>query len=260
MRDVTAFSVGDIIKTSFAVYFSNLPVFVPLAFIAFVPVFAVVLIPESSSVNNPFVLPDPNAADPQAAMAELGAFYLVMGREFLVAMLCTVWLQAGYAFGVVRHLRGGSTGFAETFVQSVRMLGPALLVAVVVGIGVGIGSLLFLVPGIIIALVLWVAVPAAVVERSGLGALGRSAELTRGFKGQIFGLALILFMFQVVAVLVVAMVASALTDDLVVVFILEETCVIVLSGILATATSVTYHDLRVLREGVDTRAISQVFE
>ena len=259
MRDVTAFSVGDIIKTSFAVYFNNLPVFIPLAFIAFVPVFLVVLIPDSSSVNSPFLL-DPNADDPQAAMGKLGTFYLVTGREFLVAMLCTIWLQAGHAFGVVRHLRGGNTGFAETFVQSVRMLGPALLVAVVVGVGVGIGTLLFFVPGIIIALIWWVAVPAAVVERSGLGALRRSAELTRGFKGQIFGLALIMFLFHMVAVMVVTMVASAMTKDAVVIFILQEACVIVMSGILATAISVTYHDLRVLREGVDTRAISQVFE
>ena len=43
-------------------------------------------------------------------------------------------------------------------------------------------------------------------------------------------------------------------------FVLMQVFATVVAGIQATATSVTYHDLRVLREGVDTQAISRVFE
>ena len=259
MRDVTAFSVGDIIKTSFTVYLSNLPTFIPLSLIAFVPAFAVVLIPDSSSLYNPYV-PDPNPEDVQVAMAELLAFYAVSGRELLVVLFCGWWLQAGLAFGIVRHLRGGTPGFVETLVQSVRMLFPAAVVALIAGIATGFGLFLFIVPGIVIALVLWVAVPAAVVERNGLRALGRSAELTRGFKGQIFGLSLILFFFNMVGFTVGMLVSGVVTSDPVVRFVIEQAVAIVMAGIWATAVSVTYHDLRVLREGVDTRAISQVFD
>lgn len=256
MRDVTEFSVGDIIRTSFAVYFNNLPSFLPLSLIAFTPSFAVVLFFDSSSLNNPIVL-DPTVQSP--VNAEFWEFIMVGTRESFVDLLCLIWLEAGLAFGVVRHLRGAKPGFLETFVQSLRMLLPAVLVTVVVTIATGIGLVLLVVPGIVIALVLWVAVPAAVVERSGLRALGRSARLTDGYKGQIFGLALILLILQMVAGSAVVMVASTVTNAFAL-FVVLQLCSVVLSGIWATAVSVTYHDLRVLREGVDTRAISQVFE
>jgi len=257
MRDVTEFSVGDIIRTSFAVYFNNLPSFLPLSLIAFTPSFAVVLFVDSSSLNNPLVL-DPTVQSPMNA--EFWEFIMVGTRESFVDLLCLIWLEAGLAFGVVRHLRGANPSFLETFVQSLRMLLPAVLVTVVVTIATGIGLLLLVVPGIVIALVLWVALPAAVVERSGLRALARSAQLTDGYKGQIFGLALILLILQMVAGSAVVMVASTVMTGAFVLFVVLQLCGVVLSGIWATAVSVTYHDLRVLREGVDTRAVSQVFE
>lgn len=257
MRDVTEFSVGDILKLSFSLYFSNLPAFLPLSLIAFLPSFAVVFLPASSTFHNPLVL-EPAVLDPRNA--EYWEFVMAGTRESFVDLLCGIWLQAGLAFGVVRHLRGGKPGFLETFVQSLRMLIPALLVAAVVAIATGIGLLLIVVPGVIIALVLWVAVPAAVVERNGLRALGRSAQLTNGYKGQIFGLALILTILQMVAASVVVMLASTVMIDPVSGFVVLQLCGVVLSGIWATAVSVTYHDLRVLKEGVDTRVVSQVFE
>lgn len=254
---MTEFSVGDILKLSFSVYFNNLPAFLPLSLVAFAPSFAVVFLPESSTFHNP---PDLDPAVLTPLNAEYWEFIMVGTRESFVDLLCAIWLQAGLAFGVVRHLRGGKPGFLETFVQSLRMLLPALLVAAVVGIATGIGLLLVVVPGVIIALVLWVAVPAAVVERSGLRALGRSAQLTRGYKGQIFGLALILTILQMVAASIVVMVSSVVMTDPILGFVVLQLCGVVLAGIWATAVSVTYHDLRVLKEGVDTRVVSQVFE
>ena len=257
MRDVTEFSVGDILKLSFSAYFNNLPSFFPLSLIAFAPSFAVVLLFDSSSVNNPFV-GDPTTLNPFSA--EYWNIVGVATRESFVDLLCAIWLQAGVAFAVVRHLRGGIPGFLETFVQSLRMLFPAVLVTVVVAVATGIGFLLLVVPGVVISLVLWVAVPAAVVERSGLRALGRSAQLTDGYKGQIFGLALILFILQSVALAVVVMVSNTVLTDAVVAFVVVQLCGAVLSGIWATAVAVTYHDLRVLSEGVDTQVVSRVFE
>ena len=257
MRDVTGFSVGDILKLSFSVYFNNLPAFLPLSLIAFLPSFAVVFLPESSTFHNPLVL-DPAVMNP--LNAEYWEFIMVGTRESFVDLLCGIWLQAGLAFAVVRHLRGGRPGFLETFMQSLRMLLPALLIAAIVTIATGIGILLLVVPGVIIALVLWVAVPAAVVERSGLRALGRSAQLTNGYKGQIFGLALILTILEMVAGSVVAMVSSTVMAHPVPAFVVLQLCGVVLSGIWATAVSVTYHDLRVLKDGVDTRPVARVFE
>ena len=261
MRDVTVFSVGDILRTSFAVYFSNLPAFLPLSVIVFLPAFAVVLVPDSSSLNNPPVIPDPNEMqDPGAMFDVLVPFYLVLTRESFMAWLCVFWLEAALAFGVVRHLRGGQAGFMESFVQFARRILPASVIAVIVAVVTGIGFVFFLVPGVVLALILWVAAPAVVVERGGLRALSRSAELTRGFKGQIFGLALILGLFELVAAIMAEMVSTAITSSSLLAWAMAQAVGLVLSGIWATAVAVTYHDLRVLREGVDTRTVSRVFE
>lgn len=259
MRDVTVFSVGDIIKTSLAVYFSNLPTFLPLSLIVFLPAFAVVLLPDSSTLNDPPTMPS-EANDPSALMEVLVPFYLVLMRESFVDWLCAFWLEAALAFGVVRHLRDGYVGFTESFVQFARRVVPASVIALIVAVVTSVGFMLFVVPGVILALVLWVAAPAVVVERSGLRALSRSAELTRGFKGQIFGLALILALFQFVALSVTSFVSSSITTNSLLGWTMAQAVWVVLTGIWATAVAVTYHDLRVLREGVDTRTVSRVFE
>ena len=259
MRDVTAFSVGDIIKTTLSVYFNNLPVFLPLSLIVLVPSFLIVLLPESSSFNDPPILPDLDA-DPAAVSEAMFPYYIVSGREDLVDWLCGFLLHAALAYGVVRHLRGGRVGFVDSLFQLATRAVPVLVIAVIVALATGIGFLLLIVPGVWLTMVLWVALPAVVVERGGLRAITRSAELTRGFRWPIFGLALILVVANFVAVSVADWIVSALFTDALLTWCLMQFVVVVIGGIYGTAVSVTYHDLRVLKEGVDTRSVSTVFE
>lgn len=259
MRDVTAFSVGDIIKTTLSVYLNNLPAFLPLSLIVLVPSFLIVLLPESSSLNDPPILPGPDA-DPAAASEAMSPYFLVAFREGLVAWLCPILLNAALAYGVVRQLRGGHAGFVESLVQFAARVVPALGVAVVVAVITGIGFLAFLVPGVWLTIVLWVALPVVVIERGGLRAITRSAELTRGFRWPIFGLALILVVAEFVVVSVAGWIVGAMFTDALVIWCAAQFLVAVMTGIYATAVSVAYHDLRVLKEGADTRSVSTVFE
>lgn len=259
MRDVTAFSVGDIIRTTLAVYFNNLSVFLPLSLIVLVPSFLIVLLPESSSLNDPPILPDPDA-DPVASSEAMSPYSIVAIRESLVGWLCPIMLNAALAYGVVRHLRGGHVGFVELLVQLASRVVPAMGVTVIVAVAMGIGFLLFVVPGVWLAIVLWVALPVVVIERRGLRAITRSADLTSGFRGPIFGLALILVAADFVVVSVAGWIVSAILVDALLIWCVTQFVVAVPAGIYATAVSVTYHDLRVLKEGVDTRSVSTVFE
>ncbi len=259
MRDVTAFSVGDVIKTTLAVYFNNLPSFLPLSLIVLAPSFLIVLLPDSSSFNNPPILPDPET-DPAGASEAMAPYYIVLMRESLLGWLCWVLLHAALAYGVVRHLRGGHAGFSESLTQFTRRLVPVLGVVAIFVVATGIGFLLFIVPGVWLVLVLLVALPAVIVERAGLGAITRSAELTRGFRGSIFGLVLILWVADFAVVSVADWIVSAVLTDGLLAWCVLQCAVVVMSGIFATAVSVTYHDLRVLKEGVDTRSVSTVFE
>ena len=258
MRDVTAFSVGDVIKTTLAVYFSNLPAFLSLSLVVLAPSFLFVLLPESSTFNDPPIIPDFDA-DPVAASEAMFPYYLVAAREGLVRWLCEILLQATLAYGVVRHLRGGHAGIVGSLAHFGQRLVPVAVVAVVVAVVTGIGFLLFFVPGVWLTLVLWVALPAVAVERGGLRAISRSADLTRGFRFQIFGLLLILVAAQLLVATVAGWIVSAVLTGTVLTWWVLQFVVVMMSGIYATAVSVTYHDLRVLKEGTDTRAVSSAF-
>lgn len=251
--------MGDIIKTTLAVYFNNLPAFLPLSLIVLAPSFLMVLLPESSSLNDPPILPDP-ATDPGGASEAMFPYYIVAFREGLADWLCGILLYAALAYGVVRHLRGGHADFAESVAHFVRRVFAVLGVGLAVAVVTGIGFVLLIVPGVWLTIVLWVALPAVVIERGGLGAISRSAELTRGFRGPIFGLAAILVVANFVVATVAGWIAAAMLTDALLTWCVLQFVLVVMSGIYATAVSVTYHDLRVLKEGVDTRSVSTVFE
>ena len=246
VRDVNEFSVGGVLGAGFSAYFQNLPIFIPLSLIAFAPSFAIGLLPEVNSLT----------VDPST---DVGLFILVSFRELAVDYVCMFWVQAGLTYGIVRHLRGGSADLLQTLWQSIRLLLPVILVALVVGVATLIGFMLLVVPGVIVSLMLWVAVPVAVVERRGLGAIRRSYALTDGYKGQLFGLALILGFLQIFTMTVVGVVANSL-ENVTVTFVVITLASIVMSGIWASVVAVTYHDLRVVKEGVDTQVIARVFD
>lgn len=259
MRDIKAFSVGDIIKTTLAVYFNNLSAFLPLSLIVLLPTFLIVLLPESSSYNNPPILPGPDA-DPVAAYEAMFPFYIVSVREGLVGLVCGFLLHAALAYGVVRHLRGAHVGFLASFVQFAGYAVAVLSVSVIVTVATTVGFLFFIVPGVWLIIVLWVALPALVVERGGLRAIARSAELTRGFRWPIFGLAVVLVAAQVVVGNVAGWLVDALLTNAFLTWCALQFVVVVMGGIYATAVAVTYHDLRVLKEGADTRSVTAVLE
>lgn len=106
---------------------------------------------------------------------------------FLLGLIANALVSAVLTYGVIMELNGSrpSTGscIATGFAQLGRVLGVTLLST----LATAGATLLFLVPGIIVYLMLYVVVPITVVE--GLGAraaMKRSRELTDGRKGDLF--------------------------------------------------------------------------
>ena len=117
---------------------------------------------------------------------------LVMGIMGFIGIVFTYVLAGSITYGVVQDLKGNKISIADCLSVGFQRMFPVLLVALVVGLCVLAGMLLFVVPGIILAVMLFVAVPSAVIEKPGIfGALDRSMALTKGFRWQIFFLTLI---------------------------------------------------------------------
>jgi MFS family permease len=183
---------------------------------------------------------------------------LVLGG-FLAIVLYTL-SQAIVLYGAFQDMRGRSVSLAESLQVGLRRFFPIIGVAISVSFAVMVGLMLFLVPGLIWLSMWFVATPVCVVEKLGpFQSMGRSADLTKGHRWKIFGLMLLLFLISAVASSMIGAISAVVGGP-----ILELIASVIWNGIwgafYAVAAVVTYHDLRVAKEGVDIEQIASVFD
>jgi hypothetical protein len=163
---------------------------------------------------------------------------------FIVILVGTT-LFTGMVVELVADVQDGRRdATVGQLLQAARpVIGKLILVGIVAGIGIAIGFILIIIPGLILITIWSVAAPVIVLERPpGLGALGRSRELVRGNGWQVFGVIVVL----VIGVSIVAAVIEAIGDaggtgvGIVVRVIVQ----ILTAPITALAASVLYFELR----------------
>jgi len=102
---------------------------------------------------------------------------------FIVAMIGGVILQGALIFGAVADFNGRKVSFRECMSVALRYFFPLLGLGILASLGMMLGFLLFIIPGVLIALGWVIATPALIVEkRSITDSLSRSWELTKGYK------------------------------------------------------------------------------
>ncbi len=108
-------------------------------------------------------------------------------------------LQGALIYGTVQDLNGSTTSMQDCLrVGSKRWL-PLLGVQILAALGIFLGALLVIVPGILLALRWAVSAPALVMEGRGVtDAMGRSASLTQGRRGGVFLLFLVVWIVAAV--------------------------------------------------------------
>lgn len=104
----------------------------------------------------------------------------------LLGALLGPLLTAPVTLWTVRRLHGAPKGFGHCLLRGIGRYFPVLVVCFFSNL-LFLGTLpLLVIPGIAVAVSLWVAVPVAVMERRGVfGSLHRSAELTRGHRWRV---------------------------------------------------------------------------
>jgi len=113
----------------------------------------------------------------------------------LIVFVISALVQGALTRATVLANEGKRATFGESLSAALHVLLPLIGLSIVWAIGVGIGFVLLIVPGIILLMMWAVAVPALVVERRGIfESIGRSSELTKGARWKIFGLCLILLL------------------------------------------------------------------
>jgi len=162
-----------------------------------------------------------------------------------VVILVGTTLFTGMVVELVADVQDGrrDATVSQLLGAAMPVLGKLILVGVVAGIGIAIGFVLIVIPGLILITIWSVAAPVIVLERpAGLGALGRSRELVRGNGWQVFGvIAVLVIGVGIVAAIIEAIGDSGGTGVGIVVRIVVQ---ILTAPLSALAASVLYFELR----------------
>lgn len=185
-----------------------------------------------------------------------GPILLAAGLGILVSTIgapVVAGLASAYA-GAEALGRSGTGAAAQRLAGRWMML---LGVAGAVGVLVSIGLAVFLVPGVIAYLVLALAAPVAVMERSGVQAsMRRSALLTHGYRARILGAVALAMLIGVVAHVLAGALAGAIvgTADAVPALIVTQGVGVLTAGLTGSFTgavvAMLYIDVRIRSEGL----------
>ncbi|HYM03598.1 MAG TPA: hypothetical protein VET85_11680 [Stellaceae bacterium] len=176
--------------------------------------------------------------------------------DFLLGMAS----EAVVVYGAFQDMRGRPVRLGESLRKGMARFLPVIGASIGIVVAVGLGTLLLVVPGIMVYCSLAVAIPACVVEQSGpFECLGRSAYLTKGYRWKIFGVYVLAFVAVAIAGAIAVAVVSQLggiVADRVAQFV-SNAFIEAFGSVIAV---VLYHDLRVVKEGIDTERIAAVFD
>ena len=196
-----------------------------------------------------------------------------IGLGALAAIVTTAILQGTLIYATVQDMSGGKASIGDSLATGLRAFLPLLVVSVLFFLAMFFGLLLLIVPGIMIGVAWCVCVPALVAERTGIfGAFSRAADLTRGNRWRIFGLAVITWIVLLVIGMVLgaisgvsmlaqlgnpeALQAAALSPLNVTINVISNT----LSGMItSTGIAVLYVELRKAREGLGPQWLAEIF-
>jgi hypothetical protein len=246
------FRVGHVFSKAWSVFSQN--------FLTFILVTGIASLPS-------LLFPQPAPGTPADPFANVG-----MGRLLAIFLMIVLGMlsQAIVLYGAFQVMRGRPIDLAESARIGLRRFFPIVGLAIGVPVLCGLASIFFVIPGMILYVMWFVATPICVVEQLGpFRSMRRSRELTKGHRWKIFGLQLLIVIpALIVGGIIGAVMIASMGGFLAVAAALGTTLGQVVNVIwnaiwtafYAIVIVVTYHDLRVAKEGVDTEQIAAVFE
>jgi hypothetical protein len=181
------------------------------------------------------------------AVDALAALVLQDDLAFLASVVSLVAgaFYQGMVAELVRDVQDGrrDASLRELLGSVTPVIAPLIAVSLLYGIGVAIGLVLLIVPGLL-ALTFWaVAAPVTVLERPGvLAAFRRSRELVRGSGTAVFGTIVLVFLLVITVGVVASIVASSVGEGARVV--VQWLLSVVAAPITALTAAVLYFALR----------------
>lgn len=241
--------LGDILSVAFEVYKANAAKLIVIVAIVVVPLALI-----GSFFQN--VVFDVNTrlatvggqtievAVPRGAFAAIAAGTVTGALAFVMAFV----LQAAVVRAAAQAVVGDPVDAEASYRYGFRRLGSVILVAILAGIIIFAGLILLVIPGIIFAVFLAVAIPALVIEnRRGVDALSRSWSLVKGSFWHVLGVVIVA---GIITGVIGGLIGAIGGSNFVLSWIFTSIGQILTTPFTALVTVILYLDLRARQESL----------
>jgi len=197
--------------------------------------------------NLPFLLIYGNIKAPEG----LFGWFIV---PFLFALVPWSLAQSFVVYNVYQDLRGLPPHAGESLKLAFERLLPIFVLSIFEAFAIGLGFLILIIPGLFMVALLLVSMPVCVVEKLGpITSMWRSADLTKGHRGQVVTLFVLMMVIEIVVQVLIGTVLGVFGSWLaaVAVWLWRSS----FAAFFAVSVVVAYHQLRVIKEGVEAEAI-----
>lgn len=190
----------------------------------------------------------------------------------LIAILLAMITQGALVRATVAFSEGRKSSLGESAMAGLRVALPLFLLGVLSAVGIALGLVLLIVPGVVLYVVWSVAAPALVEERLGpFEALGRSRHLTKGARWTVFGLTLVILVAYSMFSALVAALSVMWYGDLIEIAANDlqgmQLSILLINGISGTLTSAVwgvvqtslYVELRNWKDGPQAETLAEIF-
>lgn len=185
-----------------------------------------------------------------------------LGIGWLVSLLVGTLGEVVMIAIALDVLAGRPVQFGPALAQGLRLLLPAILVRLLLWVGVALGLMLFIIPGLVLMLTWAIVLPVLVAERPGIfGSFARSGELLRGARWRLLLLFAIVFVaWSLFGGMGQGFALASQTSGARIGSIVIQTLVATLTGAMGAAgLSTIYHQLKSEREGLVGEDLEAVF-
>jgi hypothetical protein len=215
--------VGDVVSKVFRIYSQQAGVLLPVAAL----VFLIVVLFQLLAIDRPL-------------LGALGG----------IVSLVLSTLYTGMVVELVADVRDGRLD--HTVGELLSSAGPAILpliaVSILAAIGIAIGFILIIIPGLILITIWALVAPVTVLERPGVfAAFGRSRQLVKGNGWQVFGVIVLFVVIFICIGIVLAIIGALLGGVGQVIF--NYVGNVITAPLVALASAVMYFELKERKEG-----------
>ncbi len=244
--------IGEILSTAFEIYKANASsllmivaiVVVPLTFVsAFIG--GVLFAPDTETIT---VLGEPVG---EVSARTASAAFLVFLVGIVIAVIINAVLQAALMRGAALGSIGDPVDIDASYKWGFARFGSVLLISILVGLVVLVGLILIVIPGLIFAVMLSVAIPALVVENlRGTDAMSRSWNLVKGHFWHAVGVIIVAGIITAVVGGIVGAIGGVFGDNWFLSWIFQAIAQIITAPFAAIVSVLLYLDLRARREAL----------